>query len=463
MKKSLIVIALVHQFGLHVSANKIKGCPVLSGIIKNVKIYVYWEKIRKKSFPIDVIGYKVIPVSENDCSQSMINGETAVTASELLNQFYSDWTSVKIMPHSYIFGKTIHEKRAIINPNAKKDLNRIKQLAYNDLFKISDKSIEIIHAFDDDWSVKSIIEIISQLLKLAGFIFREGSIVQLLHQNYFLESVDNSRIEYLDSLGVLDPKLSRNDEVIINALQSNTPELVLSAVKIVGVPDYAFLKQLFLSGSDVLKDQIINLYSASADKEDQSKSDADWIRTEFVVRLINDSLHSDVPENVFWAVKQKGMKDFFHFERVFLPGRNSFKIKVIEHFIEQKDKTPFKFFVSIQYKLNKEVLSKLFLYCKEIGDSSVEDFILSMLKENFGYADTYFLIKSGLNALETCGTFKAVTFLCSVKSINSISTAETVARIQNRIGSGKAGWLSVQNVEQEKGSLSIAKENETGK
>ena len=69
-----------------------------------------------------------------------------------------------------------------------------------------------------------------------------------------------------------------------------------------------------------------------------------------------------------------------------------------------------------------------------------------------------------IEALASCGTFKSIEVLYGVKSLALKRDAEkAIATIQDRIGTGDAGWLSMHETDDSVGMLSISESDNAEK
>ena len=96
-----------------------------------------------------------------------------------------------------------------------------------------------------------------------------------------------------------------------------------------------------------------------------------------------------------------------------------------------------------------KVKQELADYFCEIKDIKAEPFLrneLGRVKENEHYSEFITYKSMIINALKYCGTFESIESLYNIKNPQLKRDAdEAIAAIQNRIGTGDKGWLSISH------------------
>lgn len=136
----------------------------------------------------------------------------------------------------------------------------------------------------------------------------------------------------------------------------------------------------------------------------------------------------------------------------------AFKLKVISSIVRIQGKGSMGFLIKFfnTLKENEQKIKSIHLF-KYDRDKQVNNLLLDQLKRDIDHE----LKLAVINALGRCGTLDAVEPLYQVTKqiiiLPSLKTAakQSIACIQSRFGSGEKGWLSIMEIDDSEGSLSL--------
>lgn len=161
-----------------------------------------------------------------------------------------------------VVGVNHHEARAILHPDARHMIVTLIQNAYGKRFLIANGAMEITRTASTFSDKASIARELQYLIRLGRLLSREGTLIELLRQNYSSDANVASRILYLESLGVLSSHLEVDDELIAYALRSAYPEEQFQAVRVIGKSAFGFLPNILKSARAELTRKIADYLTA---------------------------------------------------------------------------------------------------------------------------------------------------------------------------------------------------------
>lgn len=223
-------------------------------------------------------------------------------------------------------------------------------------------------------------------MQLGKYLSRPGSIEELLRENYMADTSIEAKVCYLESLEAVCKQISKDDDLIQDALHLRRPELAFAAVKLIGLEGSSLVQEIFAVADDQLKIKVLEYLSSN---------------------------------------------------------RNGFLIPYLK---------------DVRIRLSNDVKEILARYYQLLGVAEAEQYLQREIDEDEMSTNEYKI--SCIQALGACGTYNSIAFLDNHRGLRLYQEIDqAIASIQNRIGSGDAGWLSVQDSDElgtEDGALSIS-------
>lgn len=280
-----------------------------------------------------------------------------------------------------VLGRDEDEIRALLHPFIITFLKNCISKSIGNSFSFVNGKLAAHLKINNEETYKGIDHIIANILKMNMLLNRNISATEMLAENYKSSSLIEERNAYLESYCILQEKISKEDQIIDNALNSNNHQLIFTAVNYL----------------------------------DDSK--------------------------------------FYILNEIFIKSSNTIKIKIIEFFIDRNiQNLTFSHEKITEY--HKTVKTAFIKYLIKFKNTKYEKTISNELGRNSDVSLEYKNLC--IKALGECGTYPSIQLLDNLRTkYAEAAITNAISRIQNRIGSGDDGWLSMKNIDDESGELSI--------
>lgn len=156
-------------------------------------------------------------------------------------------------------------------------------------------------------------------------------------------------------------------------------------------------------------------------------------------------------------------KGYDYIRNIFTDSDSGLKADIISRLADKKADQFSNFFDRTRDNFNVEVRQKLAEFYGKIKTESAADWLEAELKSENRYPAEY--RRELIGALGGCGNYKSISVLNGERKTRySREIDKAIAEIQERIGAGDSGWLTLEKPEDEAGRLSIDKaEDEAGR
>jgi hypothetical protein len=214
------------------------------------------------------------------------------------------------------------------------------------------------------------------------------------------------------------------------------------------------LKENYLTETEEeTKEKLLNtLYSL---KEDFSPDDA----------VVKKALH-DLSAGVrFSGVRLLRKKGYDYLKKLYENENLHIKKRIITYLKTEREACFLDYFLdNAEHESSTAIKKELVDYFRIIGDVKAEPFLRNELdrkRDYEGKPDFLSYKQAVIQALKYCGTYESIEPLYRIKQFTLKRAAdEAIAMIQDRIGSGDKGWLSISPGTDDGGKLSLTDEQE---
>jgi hypothetical protein len=175
-------------------------------------------------------------------------------------------------------------------------------------------------------------------------------------------------------------------------------------------------------------------------------------------KILRDALGSGIPELRFEAARGLRREGTQYLGEIYSKADESLKIKMLEYVSRKWFGKDFLLPCSSADYKTEIGLRELIRYYAVKEKSDAETDLEKIIVSNNPFVSDG-IRKDAIRALAVCGTYRSIEFLN--RNINPSFYREAdkaIAMIQDRIGTGDSGWLSLRKTEDSEGALSIEKE-----
>ena len=175
--------------------------------------------------------------------------------------------------------------------------------------------------------------------------------------------------------------------------------------------------------------------------------------------VIKDALSSRSNRMIFAAAKCIMEEGYDYIKNIFPGTDSSLQADILEWLCFRKAGEFVGFFDRYRDNLDTEVCRRLAEFYGIMNAENASGWLESELKSENKHPAEYRM--ELIRALGSCGSYGSIAVLNSVKSSKfSRAVDQAIAEIQERIGAGDSGWLSMQKTEGDEGALSIEKKDD---
>lgn len=181
--------------------------------------------------------------------------------------------------------------------------------------------------------------------------------------------------------------------------------------------------------------------------------------------VIISALTDKSAEVQFSGTRLLKKKGYNHLKNLYKSGNVYIKNLIINHLKNESEPYFLDFFLEqAERESSTAVKQELAEYFKMTGDAKAESFLRKelLLKRSYETIPDFTSYKRKIiEALKHCGTYKSIEPLYNIKQLTLKREAdEAIAMIQDRIGSGDKGWLSITSDTNDGGKLSLTDEQD---
>ena len=176
--------------------------------------------------------------------------------------------------------------------------------------------------------------------------------------------------------------------------------------------------------------------------------------------LIQECLEDRDKKLRFAAIRLLGAKGHPLIQTLFRDCPEELQTEMLEYATERTAKELAPFFQGLaRADRDPEVKKAMVEYFGAVNHEGAEDFLRAELESKEKRTEKY--NSALIQALGRCGSYASIEFLDRRRNpLNSRHINQAIAEIQNRIGAGDGGWLSIEKLDGDDGKLSLSEDIE---